>query len=147
MKKEVILAIAIGFALGLVITFGIWTANKSLKNLPKASQPTPTSEAVAATPASTPSSNQTISLTISSPADESLTNSNKTTVSGTTVANAIVVIFSEDSQQIVSADDKGNFTADMGLVGGYNTIRVAAFDFSGNTTEQSITITYTTAKI
>jgi len=146
MKKEVFLAIAIGFALGLVITFGIWTANKSLKNLPKAIQPSPTPETASASP--TPNStSSTITLSLTTPADEALFTIAKTPVSGKTVANASVVIFSEDNQQIVTADAKGNFTADVALVGGYNTIRVIAYDAMGNSVEQTIIVTFTTAKI
>ena len=40
MKKELVLAITIGFILGLIITGGIYVANKSLKNLPRPSLPT-----------------------------------------------------------------------------------------------------------
>ncbi len=145
MKKEVFLAIAIGFALGLVITFGIWTANKSLKNLPKAISPSPTPEA-AASPSTTNTSSP-VTLSLSSPTDEALFTIAKTPVSGKTVANASVVIFSEDNQQIVTADAKGNFTADVALVGGYNTIRVIAYDAMGNSVEQTIIVTFTTAKI
>ncbi len=143
MKKEVILAIAIGFALGLVITFGIWTANKSLKNLPS-SQPTPTPVTVAGEPTTTASPNQAISLTLSSPADEALVNASKVTVSGQTTANAVVTILAENGQQIISADASGDFSAEVSLVAGYNVIRVVASDKDGNMVEQSVTITYST---
>ncbi|MDO8487950.1 MAG: hypothetical protein Q7S31_01370 [bacterium] len=145
MKKEVILAITIGFALGLVITFGIWTANRSLKNLPV--NPASTPLTVAATP--TPSSDQAqkVSLALTTPADEALVTTNKITVSGKTVAAAAVIILSENGQQALAADDKGEFSLEVSLVGGYNTIRVIVFDKDGNTTEQSVVVTYTTAKI
>ncbi len=148
MKKEVFLAIAIGFALGLVITFGIWTANKSLKNLPS-TKPTPTPETVSVTPtpASTTQATQTSTLTLASPVDEALVTTAKVTVSGKTSPQAAVVILSEDNQQIVSADAKGEFTTSVNLVPGYNFLRVQAYDPDGNMTEASAVVTYTTAKI
>lgn len=145
MKKEVILAIAIGFALGLVITFGIWTANKSLKGLP--GRPTPTPQTVDATPTTTTDNSAAISLALTSPADEALVATPKITVSGKTVAGATVVIIDEANQQIMAADDKGEFSVTVSLIAGYNTIRVAAYDTSGNTTTQSVIVTYSTAKI
>lgn len=144
MKKEVILAIAIGFALGLVITFGIWTANKSLKGLP--GRPTPTPQTVEATPTTTTDNSAAISLTLSSPADEALVATPKIKVSGKTVAGATVVIIDEANQQIISPDAQGEFSADVSLIAGYNTIRITAYDASGNTTTQSVIVTYSTAK-
>ena len=148
MKKEVFLAIAIGFALGLVITFGIWTANKSLKNLPKSSPApsiAPQSE-VGPTPAPT---NQVTGnlLTITSPADEALVNTPKITLTGTAVPSSIITVIYEDGQVVTTADASGNFSLDVPLVGGYNIIKVTAFDKSGASSEQTLTVTYTTAKI
>lgn len=145
MKKEVILAITIGFALGLVITFGIWTANRSLKGLPGSAQATPVT--VAATPSTTSDQSQSVSLSLSSPADEALVDTNKIEVAGTTQAGATVVILSEDDQQIITADKDGKFSEKVGLIGGFNIIKVIAFDNEGHSTQQSITITYSTAKI
>ena len=144
MKKEVILAIAIGFVLGLIITFGIWTANKSLKQLPKTT-PTPSPAEAQALASPTPSSSTTLTLT--SPDDELLTNQNSITVSGTTFPNATVTITYELGEQIVTADTSGKFSIDVNLDGGYNTITATAFDAAGNSASQSITVTYTTSKI
>lgn len=141
MKKEVFLAISIGFALGLIITFGIWTANRSLKNARLAASPTPSPTAI---PLSTPTTPVTTNkLTIISPEDESLVNTPQITLTGKTDANTPVAITYEDiKQQIVTSDTSGNFKAVIDLVSGYNTINVTAL---GNT--QTIIVTYSTAKI
>ncbi|OGC91879.1 hypothetical protein A2876_03965 [Candidatus Amesbacteria bacterium RIFCSPHIGHO2_01_FULL_48_32b] len=151
MKKEVLLAIAIGFTLGLVITFGIWTANKSLKNAaaPQAT-PAPTGSPLpttAETLSPTPPSSSAISLTITSPEDESLLNKDSVTISGKSAPLAMISIISESREQIVTADASGNFTADIDLEGGYNIISITAFDASGNSASQTITLSYTTAKV
>ncbi len=140
MKKEVILAISIGFALGLIITFGIWTANQSLKNLP---QPSPKA---AVAPSPSPVS-PTTSLVISSPDDESLVATDSITLSGTTTPKATLLILSENGEQTATADASGNFSLDIDLITGFNTITVYSYAADGQETSRALTITYSTAKI
>lgn len=159
MKKEVVLAIVIGFGLGLIITYGIWLANKSLKTIsPTDATPTPEiSESTLPTtqpeitqspsPKLTPTQSNGVNLNITSPQDELLSESAKITVKGTTNPSAIVAIAYEGGQQLVSADASGNFSAEVALDGGYNLITVTATDKQGNSTSQTLTVTYTTAKL
>lgn len=148
MKKEVFLAITIGFALGLVITFGIWTANRSLKNarIKVTPEPSPT-EQVAASPTST---DQAVNnkLTITSPLDENLVSTSSIVLTGTTdPKSAVAVTYENDKQQIVTADDSGNFSVTIDLVAGYNTINVTSVDKDGKQISKSIIVTFSTAKI
>lgn len=160
MKKEVVLAITIGFGLGLIITYGVWLANKSLKDLPKSSleqlSPTPAQTPETTTPTTpTPSTNTSTSpkpannslVKITSPEDEWLADKDSTTVKGTAPANSTVTITYEDSETIVVADASGNFSATIPLSGGYNLITATAFDTLGNSSSATITVTYTTSKI
>lgn len=160
MKKEVVLAITIGFGLGLIITYGVWLANKSLKDLPKT-----TLEQLSPTPAQTTETTTTITPTLSTntsatpkptnsslvkitaPEDEWLADKDSTTVKGTAPANSTVTITYEDSEAIVVADASGNFSATIPLSGGYNLITATAFDTLGNSSSATITVTYTTSKI
>jgi len=144
-KREVILAIIIGFGLGLVITLGIWVANRSLKNLPSAT-PEPTSSPAVNTQPATVSSGP-LALAITAPIDEALVATNKVTLTGKTAPGAVATIVYEDNQTIVTADAKGDFTLDVPLVAGYNVITVTAFNAAGQSATQSLTITYSTAKI
>ena len=139
MKKEVILAISIGFALGLIITFGIWTANQSLKNLP---QPSPT-----ASVAPSPSPVSPTSLVISSPDDESLVAADTVTLSGTTTPKATLLVVSENGEQTATADAAGNFSLDVDLITGFNSIIVYSYATDGQETSKALTITYSTAKL
>jgi len=162
MKKEVVLAITIGFGLGLIITYGVWLANKSLKDLPKStleqlsptpSQTTETTTTTTITP--TPSTNTSATpkptnsslVKITAPEDEWLADKDSTTVKGTAPANSTVTITYEDSETIVVADASGNFSANIPLSGGYNLITATAFDTLGNSSSATITVTYTTSKI
>ena len=150
MKKEVFLAIAIGFVLGLIITFGVWTANNSLKQLSHAPSPTPLSspepQAQAATPTPPPATNN-LQLTVSAPDPDLLTNSQSLTVKGSTSPNATVAILSESAETTVTADSSGNFSADVSLEGGYNRLTVSAFDKDSHTASLTLVVTYTTSKI
>ncbi|MEK7154619.1 MAG: Ig-like domain-containing protein [Patescibacteria group bacterium] len=144
MKKEVFLAIAIGFALGLVITFGIWTANKSLKNLP---QPSPTTTSLVPSPTPTNLSAQAGQLTLSSPEDELLTSADTVTLSGKAPTGSTVIVTYEDGEKVLLPDASGNFTASIDLISGFNIINVYSYDAAGNESSQSLTVTYSTAKI
>ena len=146
MKKEVILAILIGFAVGLTITFGIWTANKSLRQA-ATTKPTPNSSPLAEGPSPAPAPSSQLSLTLDSPSDELLTNNNVLTISGKTSPSATIVIFTETEEKITTSSATGNFSAEVELEGGYNQLRIVVFDNSGNSTEQKLLVTYSTSKI
>lgn len=149
MKKEVFLAISIGFILGLVITFGIWTANKSLRNLPASrpvsASPTPASDNT--TPPPTDNSSAQIPLTLTSPENEALVENNTLTVSGTSAPQATIAVLYELGEQLTTADPSGKFQADIRLEGGYNRIIVTAFNDQGQQATQNLIVTYTTAKL
>lgn len=142
MTKEVFVAVTVGFILGLAITFGIWTANKSFSS--------PKTIAVSPTPVITPTPNsQTspISLILTSPTDESVQNSDTVTFSGKTSPGAAVAVSYESGETIITADSSGNFTKDLKLDSGYNRFSATAFDAAGNSATQNILVTYSTSKI
>lgn len=150
MKKEVLLAIGVGFALGLIITFGIWTANKSLKkaNIAKIatvfSTPSPTT--ISSTPVPSPISNT--ALTITSPEDESLVATDTINITGKASPKSIISVTYEEGQMLAEADVNGNFTVGVDLIGGYNTIVITATDpLTGVESSQTLIVTYSTAKI
>lgn len=148
MKKEVILAIVIGVGLGLVITFGIWIANRSLKNL-DTSKPQATDESVITntpTPAPSPSS-ASESLTITSPDNEALLSDPNVKITGSTIAGNTVIILHENGQDSVVADSSGNFSDSIKVSGGYNTITVISVSPTGSQTSKTLVVTYTTAKL
>jgi hypothetical protein len=145
MKKEVLIAIILGFGLGLIITFGVWKANKTLQKQTQAPSPTPTSlpsPAETATP--TP---EALMLEISSPADNAISQEEKINLEGQSLPQTIIVIFYEEGEKILEADEEGKFTTDITLTGGANEILVKAFDQQGNETEKSLNIVYSTAEI
>jgi len=142
MKKEIIIAIVIGFALGLLITFGIWTANKAIKN-----KPTPTEETELITPIEPTPTAAEFSLTIISPEDDSLINTSKVELKGSTVANAVIVIAEENGEKIIEADEEGSFATELALIAGTNEIKITAFNSEGDEVSQTLSLVYSTKEI
>lgn len=143
MKKEVLIAIVIGFALGLLITFGIWTANKAIMTKSEAPpEEKEVEETVKPTP--TPAG---FSLNILSPDDEALIDTSKTELKGSSVAKAIIVIVSEKEEKIIEADENGSFATEVSLVRGINEITITAFNQEGEKTSKTLNVVYSTAEI
>lgn len=138
MKKELVWAIITGFGLGLIITWGVWSARRALK--PKS----PKTEKIEVTPTPTPPS---ISLSIDKPEDESVVDEEKILLSGKTDSQAILAIFTEKGELIIEADEEGKFETEIDLIEGANEITVLAFDEEGNEASQSMTIVYSTAEL
>lgn len=141
MKKEILLSIIIGFALGLVITFGIYTAKRTSQTIfqkPEVSFLDETSDQ---------SFNINQSVSIISPIDQSIIKEGKTIVSGVTAPNATVVIVGEKGERIVITDKKGVFESEIFLESGENQIEIYSFPEDGNESSKTITVVYTTAEI
>lgn len=139
MKKEVILAIVIGFAIGLLITFGIYTARTALENAP--SNPSPQ-------PSTSPQTSDTQStLTITTPANEALVDTATIPLEGSTTPEAIITIITPQGQQIITTDSAGDFATEIELAGGSNEIVISAFTKEGTKTETTLTVVYSTAEI
>ncbi len=147
MRKEVIIAIVLGFGLGLLITFGVWQVNKKFQpNTDTEPTPLPTAPITPApeqpTPTPAPSGFQ-----ILTPEDNSLTAEKETLLSGTGEPNAIIVVFYEEGEKILEADENGNFSSSIPLVAGTNKILVKSFDENGERVEKTLNIIYSTAEI
>lgn len=135
MKKEIFLAVLVGLCLGLIITYGVYRARKSDVDL--AHQAT----TAASTP--TPTPEETL-LVIHSPEDEIITDQETVSVAGTTTPQAFVVIFTNGEEQIIQADDSGNFSVEAKLETGSNIITVHSLDEDGKSTQSELTLIYTT---
>lgn len=135
MRKEVFFAILAGTIFGLVVAFGIWRANSSIKPKGDISEATPT--------ASTPTPAVTeVGLTIAKPDSNSVFAENPVTLSGITKPDAWIAISSEEKDYVVKADTKGAFEQDIDLVGGVNEIIVTSFDDSGSSNTQKFLLVF-----
>lgn len=146
MRKEIPLAIIIGFSLGLVLTFGVWQIKKiSQQTAPKTTQPyQQTSVPKEVSPTPTPSQEL---LVINSPEENALVNTSKIEVSGKTLPLNTVVIIYEEGEKIIEADEEGNFSTEITLVGGSNEITVSSFNQEGEEVSKSLNVIYSTSEI
>jgi hypothetical protein len=140
MRKEVILAVIIGVLLGGVILYGINLANNSSKLNPDNNETEENNSK--ATP--TPSKKLDNQVTIIIPQDNSVVTESSITLKGSAKANANIAIISESDDLIITADNNGNFSSDVNLISGENTIAVTAVDDKQATSSASITVIRTT---
>ncbi len=148
MKKELGIAIFIGILLGFGLSAFFWARNKD--NMPlnlAGSQPTPTEaeNQPTAVPTSTDASEE-ITLTVTQPENEIISDTEDLTIKGETQPNATVVVIWEEGEDILVADKDGKFETEIELVGGENEINISAYDNQGNKSAQTLTVTYSTAK-
>jgi hypothetical protein len=140
MKKEIFFAIIAGGAFGLIIAFGAWKLNSSLK-LKKSA--TAISTNTNGEPAPVPTENTSgFKVVLVKPKALSVFNDTPTAISGITKPNSYVVISGEDGNTIVNADQTGNFTGNANLVGGPNQLIVSAFDKDGNEADTNLLVVY-----
>jgi hypothetical protein len=129
MKKEVIIAIIIGIGIGLVITFGIKTAQQSLSKELQNPQPevVSTTSEINAVPSH--------SLLLVSPRDLSIIAADEIDISGSTTPFSLIGIISNSDQNTVMSDMQGNFSTTLSLVPGVNIIKATSIT---NTGEQAV---------
>lgn len=142
MKKEVLIAVLSGLIIGLIITVGIYTANRSLeqqkaKKISQTQTPQPTPQA---------DQNQKL-LTITSHENFDLIDQSEITLSGIAWPDAVVALMTEKDNQITTADSDGIFSFKSNLIKGYNEISLVAADETGTTQTQNLVLTYSTTKI
>lgn len=142
MRKEVLLAISIGFLLGLIITFGIYTANRALKEKTQGekkptiltSSPTPTA--------------QVSKLEILEPENNLVVYENEIDLRGEVDSEAIISILAEDDQQVIFQTEKeGTFSAKIKLISGANEIKIISINPDGKRVEKDLTVVLSREKI
>ena len=145
MKKEVIIAIALGLFVGALLFGGIWTANQALQG----STPSLLS-ANATSPTNLPpesQNNQGPPLNVITPKDFTLTKSAKISLTGKTLPNTNIIIQTENGAVYQKSDDQGTFSQDVSLNLGSNDLSVTTVADSGDTSTQTVTVVYSTASL
>lgn len=144
MKKEVLGAVIVGIIFGLVFTFGIWLANKSLKEAGvKTVSLKP--ETVISSPTPVPVDTSVQNFTISAPENFLLTNASKINLTGTKIPDSILVLLSQTASYVIPPSTQSAFTQPVNLEAGYNQIKIIALDKDGKQlgSEQRL-VTYST---
>lgn len=139
MRKEIIFAIILGLAVGLLITYGVYRSQQANlsedQTLNLDASPTVTE------------TTDTGNLILLSPEDESIVETPDVTVAGTTDPQAFVVIFINENEQITTADASGNFSVTAKLESGSNVIIVYSLNEDGKKSTQERVVTYTTQSL
>ncbi|MDO8641570.1 MAG: hypothetical protein Q7R33_08560 [Nitrosarchaeum sp.] len=137
MRKEIFFAILAGGAFGLLIAYGAWKLNSSLK-------PKPTNQASAtANPKITTIPTSTdFKIILTKPNNLSVLTESPTILSGVTNPDSYVIVSNEISDTITNASSSGAFNIDVELDGGINQIVITAFNADGNSTSANLQIVY-----
>ena len=144
MKKEVIFAILIGFGIGLVITFSIYLAQKQISNEITteindiSNQPLEETQSI---------EQDKHSLEVVTPVNYALLESTEVTVTGFTSPSSYLTVVSQTEEVVVRANTSGSFAFDFKLSSGVNIITITAFDESGNSVSEDITLTLVEPKL
>lgn len=134
MQKEAIIAIIIGSSIGLLAAFGVWRVNKNLKS------PTATTQQ---TDKNAPGNGQKLEgLSIVSPNNNSVSSVTPVTISGIATPSTYVVAASDEDSSISLVAASGEFSQEIELVGGINSISIWGFDSTGNSTQEKLTLVY-----
>jgi hypothetical protein len=152
MIKELFLAVILGALLGFGITGGVVAIrNNKTAASPTIVSPTPAvSGTVSTTPQSPDSANNlntsSHQITIDSPENNSVVTNAQLTLKGSTSPQSHLVITTPSKTYFTTADNAGNFNADIEIDSGVNQIQVDSIDASDNQATIQIIITYSTAK-
>ena len=138
MRKEVIFAIILGLILGGIIIYGINLANDSVNHVDD-------NNSLITSPTTTPTPSPTLKIT--SPQNHQVFFEDTATIVGKTKPSAYISLISEENEIIIQADEQGNFSQEIDLIGGDNQISISAANDEGYQEETVFNLVYTTAKI
>jgi hypothetical protein len=141
MKKEVLIAIVLGIVVGLLITFGIYTANTALQRKSQKQQEQTTTQR------GTDTNTQAGKIAVFSPEDNSIVATDTIQFSGTTTPNSSMVVFVNDEPYVTSSDATGNFAVELELEAGSNVITTIATDPNGIQEQEKRVVVFSTANL
>jgi len=134
MRKELVWAGAIGITFGLVIAFGVWRINSSLKSKTNKTEATPL-----------PAQNQEFKIGLNKPENDDVVTQDSVTVSGITKPGVLVSFSGEENDYIVASADNGIFEEEVALIPGVNQIKITAFDPEGLKSTEKVLVVFSSS--
>jgi hypothetical protein len=131
-RKELIFASIIGISFGLVIAFGVYRINSSLKPNGNKTQSTPNPKTVISE----------FKITLDKPQNNDVLTVDSIPVTGITKPLTWIIVSGEDEDYAVQSDDKGLFSQDVSLIPGVNQIKLTAFDALGAQSIEKVLVVY-----
>ena len=136
MRKEIIFAIIAGIILGVIIAFGAWRINSVVE----------TEKITTETKKTPPENNdvpeEDLAITLSNTDNYDVITSQPLTITGLTKPNSKLIISAEENDYIVNADEAGEFSAKVDLVGGINRLILLAVDKNNNSAAKELVLIY-----
>ncbi len=154
MIKELFLAITLGALLGFGVTGGYF-ALKNNNNLSTKNSPTPlptltednSEEATETVETSSTTDLETKSpITIDTPANNSVVDTSKIKISGSTTPDSMVIILTPLGDYSTTSDKSGKFETQVNIESGVNSIKITSIDTQDNQLETQLMVTYSTAQ-
>lgn len=148
MNKEIIIPIIVGFAVGIVVMYGIVTASRSLREQntvspePINTQQTTSVPTQSAEPPVT--SNQDMTFSVVNPYPNALVSDDNLIIRGFTSQADKVIIMTENSTVLTTPNDKGEFETDIKLIQGSNYLTFFSINPQGQSKRIDQTIIYST---
>ncbi len=139
MIKELTIAIVLGALIGFGATSGII----SLKNQNKGSQASPTPIVQTSDLTSTPNQPEH-TLTITSPDNEIVVDSDQLDIQGQTTPASQIVIHTQQNSFFIETDESGAFSQTITLEGGANLIQISSISPTEQQVDLDLIITYST---
>ena len=149
-NRDLLITILLGFVVGLIFAYGVWTAQQSLKNPQQIISPQPTVSQASdssdlASPTATEgeptqaSSNDNL-FAVSYPYQYLLTDQKKLTIKGRANQSATVLVIAESGQATALPDKDNDFEVDVNLITGINNLSVFAVWPDGTTKRQDFQV-------
>lgn len=152
MIKELSLAVIFGLLIGFGLTgtfYYVKQSNSGQKRTPNIVVPTSAPEnknTDKVSPTSLPNKSG-LNIEISSPQNNDIIPSSKTTLKGTTTPNGLIIVTTPIKNYHFSALDTGEFSQSIDLEPGLNIINITAVDSSDQETNIVLSLTYSTTKL
>lgn len=150
MIKEFVLTIILGAILGFGITGSYLVLHKNSTQSISANNteisPTPIISETIIETTPTPTT-QNPNLTITAPENNTVLNTDTTSIKGTAKSNSSIIISNGSETFTGQANANGIFSINISLASGANLVKITAIDSEDNQTETELLLTYSTAKI
>ncbi len=136
MKKEKLILSFVATFFGLLVAGIVFYLFQATKTIPNTT--TKTVSVASPTPVNSPS----ISLMLDQPKDEGVVDSKVLVVSGKTQSNAVIIVITDSSEDVITPSSNGNFSTTVNLDDGQNILEVISIAPNGESIKSKKTITY-----
>jgi len=135
MRKELIWVAIIGIAFGLIIAYGVYRINSSIKSrIPQAENSPKPKE-----------TSSEFKIALNKPENGDVLTESSVPVSGITKPLTWITVSGESGDYIIQADEKGVFNEEVDLVSGINQIKLTAFDPGGAQSTEKVLVVYSSS--